>query len=221
MSKRITYLQRRADLPAAEFSRHWRHGHAEIAVELPGTVGYRQNHVLPGSAPEPGAEFTIDGIVELWFTSAGVAQAGISSEVSDRLIEDEPRFLSGLTGAPVAAPNAVPLTAFALWFLGWSPNASPLPRNVLDEVAEALGALPGSGTVTTNTLEPSGALLVRHGLQQMPALPACAVSTGFETQDAVQHAEHAVGRDLASLAAGFTRVQVLTAEVIPIIEPTP
>lgn len=217
MSKRITYLQRRTGLPTAEFSEHWRRAHAQIAVGLPGVVGYRQHHVLAGAAPE-AATFSIDGIVELWFTSADVAHAGTTSQVSDRLIEDEPRFLSGLTGAPVTAAEPAPLTAFALWFLGWPRDGSDESLTATGAIAEAMSTLPGAGPATVNTLEPSGRLLVRERLAQMPSLPSSAVSVGFEDREALQQAERVLGQQLASLAAECGRSEVLTADVVPIIE---
>ena len=222
MSKRITYLQRRADLPAADFSEHWRHAHAQIAVDLPGAVGYRQNHVLPAAAPvaehASAGGFSIDGIVELWFTSAEIAQAGIGSAVSDRLIEDEPRFLSGLTGAPVTASAPAPLSTFALWFLGW-PRGEGEAASAGADVAEVMAVLPGAGPVTMNELDPSGSLLLRSGLQQLPALPGCAISAGFTSREPARQAEVALDRDLADARSAFARIQVLTAEVVPIIEP--
>lgn len=166
-----------------------------------------------------GSEFTVDGIVELWFTSAEVALAGIGSEVSERLVADEPRFLSGLTGAPVDAPGPAALTGFGLWFLGWTPDGSRVSRRELEAIEQALSEVPGAGRVTVNTLEPNGSLLVRNGLQQMPALPACAVSVGFAGRGAVQQAEQRLEQDLAGLAAAFARVQLLTTEVVSIIEP--
>src|SRR5699024_10513011 len=152
--------------------------HAEIAVDLPGAVGYRQNHALPRAAADiDPQQFRIDGIVELWFTSADVAQAGIGSAVTERLIEDEPRFLSGLSGAAVAAPGPAPLCACAVWVLCWAQKTGAVSNEALRTIEDALVGQPGAGAATVNTLEPGADPLLRKGLQQMPTLPGAAVST--------------------------------------------
>jgi hypothetical protein len=219
MTKRITYLQRRPDLPAEQFSRHWQTPHAEIAVDLPGVVGYWQNHVLTTLPPAAAAGgFTVDGIVELWFTTADIAQSGTTSATSDRLIEDEPRFLSGLTGAPVTEPRPAPRPEYALWLLAWTEDGSAPAPQVREAIEEALHGLPGVGATTAHTLDPDGEILVRAGLDRMPALPHCAFSAGFTSGEAAQRAALALQPALGSVDGGIYRTSTLTAAVVPIIE---
>src|SRR5699024_12424480 len=123
--------------------------HAEIAVDLPGAVGYRQNHALPRAAADiDPQQFRIDGIVELWFTSADVAQAGIGSAVTERLIEDEPRFLSGLSGAAVAAPGPAPLCACTAQAPRWAQRTGPVSNDALRAVEATLDWQPGAVAAT-------------------------------------------------------------------------
>ena len=221
MTKRITYLQRRTDLPVDRFSQHWRTTHAEIAVDLPGVVGYWQNHVLttvPDASEADG--FTVDGIVELWFTSADVAQSGTTSTTSERLIVDEPRFLSGLTGAPVTDPHPAPLPAAALWLLGWTTNDAGPTTDTLQQLETVLAALPGAGATTVHTLDPEGEILVREDLDRMPALPDAALSAGFTSADDARRAQDALHPALEDLHGEFRRFRSLTAAVVPIIERT-
>lgn len=98
MSQRITLLRRRATLSAAAFRRHWAGPHAEIARHLPGLVRYNQNHVLGASVSERDSEWPLHGFVELWFRDAAAIAEAAQSETTQRLILDEPSFLSELTG---------------------------------------------------------------------------------------------------------------------------
>lgn len=97
LRKRITLLQRRADLSHEEFDRHWRGAHADIVTELPGLQAYVQNTVRRswrGEETEP-----LDGVVEVWFDDAAVGSPDQHS--SDRQREDELAFLGCLTAFTV------------------------------------------------------------------------------------------------------------------------
>lgn len=102
MNQRITLLRRREGLPAAAFRQHWAGPHAQIARHLPGLVRYDQNHVLGASVSQRDAEWPIHGFVELWFRDAAAIAEAAWSETTRRLIDDEPAFLSALTGLIMA-----------------------------------------------------------------------------------------------------------------------
>jgi|GEM_PF-2530098 len=97
MLKRVTLLRRRPDLTDAEFRRHWAEPHAAIARGFDGLVKYNQNRVDAVCYRTSTARFEVDGIVELWFSSQAAVDANQTSATTLALIEDEPRFLSGLT----------------------------------------------------------------------------------------------------------------------------
>lgn len=97
MMKRLTLLRRRPDLTVADFRRHWAEPHAAIARGFTGLVKYNQNRVDEVCYQSGRTAFQVDGIVELWFTSQAAVDANRTSATTAALVEDEPRFLSGLT----------------------------------------------------------------------------------------------------------------------------
>lgn len=182
--KRITYLARRVDLTQDQFSAHWSTTHADIARDFPGLVAYLQNHVLEREQVNGGfASFAVDGIVELWFEDADAAGVGFGSELADQLIEDEKRFLSGLTGSAVAPGPPTPPWPFKVWLLGASRLTTPV---------DAVGS-------ARNELEPGAPVLEREALAEMFELPAVAQCWGFETGEdalaALVHVRTAAERD--------------------------
>lgn len=212
MPKRITYLEKRADLDRAAFRRHWTTTHADIARGLPGVCSYRQNHVqqvLVG----PGI-YRVDGIVELWFTDDQAAGAGYASDVANRLIEDEPRFLSGLTGAPVVAPAPPPATIGKVWVLACCDMQAEeaTARDWVEATAAEVGAVYGQANLLVEDAE----LLVREALRSEPEIPQFAGAFGFEGLAAVQ----AAGPRIAELVAAcewLRRIQVLIADEVVIV----
>lgn len=202
MSKRITYLGRRADRSAAAFSAHWAGPHSAIARDLPGVAAYRQHHVVVGERRIHG----VDGIVELWFDSDADAAAGYGSAVADRLVDDEPRFLSALTGGPVdhAAERPTPAVA-SVWLLADAEGASELTTLTSHE------ALRAARTCERNTFATTGPLLVRDALMRFDPLPIHAVSYGFADVDTAL----AVRDALATVAPAG--VDVLAAHVTVVI----
>ena len=97
MQKRITLLRKRPDLTVDDFRRHWAEPHAAIARRFSGLVKYNQNRVEAELAASGPVQWHIDGVVELWFCSPSAMSTPESRATTDALIEDEPRFLSGLT----------------------------------------------------------------------------------------------------------------------------
>ncbi|MDC5696515.1 EthD family reductase [Intrasporangium calvum] len=197
MPKRITYLEKKDGLSRQAFQQHWRTVHADIARQLPGVVSYRQNHVISTHlVPVDDLAYPVDGIVELWFTDDAAAGAGFGSRVADLLIEDEPKFLSGLVGAAVDAVGATPEWPGKVWLLGrWSgPPDEDALRTWVQETAAALAA-PGSDV---NVLVPDAAVLMRAGLRHDGALPQVAIAFGFASVDEA-------GQRVPQLEAAFRR----------------
>lgn len=117
MNKRITLIRRKSDLSAAEFRQHWSGSHAEIARHLPGLLRYNQNHVVRSSVSESDTAWPVHGFVELWFRDERAIIEAASSETTRKLIEDEPRFLSCLTGLIMEGGgqyNEAPYKLFAI-----------------------------------------------------------------------------------------------------------
>jgi uncharacterized protein (TIGR02118 family) len=98
MMRRMTLLRRRPDISREAFSAQWAGPHAVIAKAYRGLAKYTQNHVVERLDDAPRDTFGADGMAELWFENAGALTAALGSDVADRLIEDEPRFLDGVTG---------------------------------------------------------------------------------------------------------------------------
>lgn len=184
--KRITYLEKKHDLDFADFSSHWRTTHADIARDLPGVACYLQNHLHLAEAPDSATEpFRIDGIVELWFHEPDVVSAASDSDVADRLIIDEQRFLAGLTGGPVRSAEPHEPWPYKLWVLGhWAENTGN--SDALHTWAESLSAsLHAQLGINVNELEPAEDLLIRQALRHEPRIPQVALAFGFiSLQDA-------------------------------------
>lgn len=216
MPKRITYLEKKDGSTESSFREHWMSTHAEIAKDLPGVIAYRQNHVV-ASVPKEGDSrpYAVDGIVELWFEDETAAGAGFGSDVADRLVQDEPEFLSGLVGSAVRASGPTPLWPGKIWLLGrW---ASGPDEGAAQQWAEELSdeRFHGSG-VSCNFQIAEAPLLVRSALRQDPAMAQAAIAFGFTTlADAVQ-AFPAAERALSECEF-LSKKQLLLSEEIPIV----
>ncbi len=104
MIKRVTLLRQRPDISRAAFRKHWAEPHADIARGFPALAAYNQNRVDKAVWSFGPTTWNVDGIVELWFEShEGMVEAG-KSDTTRKLVEDEPRFMSGITGL-MAAPT--------------------------------------------------------------------------------------------------------------------
>lgn len=175
MPKRITYLTKRSDLSAEQFSAHWSTSHAAIAVNLPGIESYRQNHVVGGGS----SVYNVDGIVELWFANDDVVAAGIDSEVANLLVEDEPRFLSGLVGGAVDAGPPTPHWPHKIWLLArWAARTAP---EQLSEWALQAASRTGVFAAAVNTTDLRGPQLSRDCLTVNPRPPQIAVCFGLRS----------------------------------------
>lgn len=203
MPKRITYLTKRADMTRAAFQSHWSGPHARIAVDLPGVRAYRQNHVLEQGAVISG----IDGIVELWFEDEGAAAAGFDSDVADRLVVDEPRFLSGLVGTAVASDDPTLACRGKIWVL-ISQVSGPALVDAAERWAATASERTGALLCSVDAADLDAPRLVREALHATVP-PHIAVSFGFasasDATEAMQHIpdvppEFAVG-EIVVLAA--------------------
>lgn len=127
MIKRIALLARRADLDRAAFRSYWRTTHAEIVCRAPGIRAYVQNHVVRelGDA----GDLSVDGIVELWFDDAAAMQGWAAAAARAGYLEDEPKFMRGVS-LFLAEAGAPP-----------RPAADAVKLMIVDP--PAAGALPG------------------------------------------------------------------------------
>lgn len=98
MMRRMTLLRRRPDVPREVFRAHWAGPHAVIAKNYPGLLKYTQNHVVQRLDAAAQDAYATDGMAELWFPDGDALKAASASGVTSQLIEDEPRFLDGVTG---------------------------------------------------------------------------------------------------------------------------
>lgn len=97
MIKRVTLLRRREDLTEQAFRAHWAEPHAAIARGFEGLLRYNQNRIDAVCWQTGPVRFEVGGIVKLWFKSPDAVERNAVSGTMEALIEDEPRFLSGLT----------------------------------------------------------------------------------------------------------------------------
>lgn len=222
MVKRITYLERRHDLTEAQFREHWSTTHADIARGLPRVLSYRQNHMVEHAPPVDGQmPYLVDGIVELWFLDEDAAGAGFGSEVADRLIEDEKRFMSGLTGSAVHSGGPTPDWAHKLWLLariaGETPDGAAVGGGgAIERWATEQCVVSGASGVAVNWLDESAPVLEREALRKEPQLPQLAIVLGFERAEAAQNQLQVLSKFAQSLPF-LERAQVFRAEELRII----
>lgn len=210
MPKRITYLTKRDDLTREQFRAHWATPHAAIAVDLPGVESYRQNHVISDGA----SRYDVDGIVELWFASDDVVGAGLDSEVADRLIEDEKRFLGGIVGGAVVSGKPTPHWPYKVWML--ARTATKPDGETVAAWASRVAAEIGARGHAVNIADSDGPQLTRELLRVNPEPPQLSVCFGF-TQIGVALAAPNPVLDEARDVVGVVDVDVLVAEELVII----
>lgn len=193
--KRITLLQRRDDVGAADFRRHWAGPHAPIISGLPGVVAYAQNHVVRRTASD------VDGIVELWFQPP---PGGLAAHRSEEQLADEPRFLRGMAAFSLGE-LPVCLAPATLWVLDGSPTR-------VAELREIVSPRPDV-TVEFAPRETAVAPVTREALPSVPPVPGgVAVARGERDELA------SVFRELGS-RAGWGRTPVLLAEQLVVVGP--
>jgi uncharacterized protein (TIGR02118 family) len=92
-------LQKRPELSAPDFRRHWRETHGTLAAQLPGLRRYHQNHIV--ERVQRGIEYArgphdFDGFSEPWFEDLPSMSAAFATEKTKQLAEDEARFIGNL-----------------------------------------------------------------------------------------------------------------------------
>ena len=105
MYKRMVLLARNADYDPAKFRRHWSTSHADIIRTIISSypeahrIRYTQNRVdeILWRQPLSSEGFDVDGIVELHLTAKTPPKEAFSSGAVAMMLEDEFRFLRGLT----------------------------------------------------------------------------------------------------------------------------
>lgn len=180
VNKRITFLERRTDSEVEKFRTHWQTTHAQIAVDLPRVVSYRQNH-----------------------------------DVADRLIVDEPTFLSGLTGSAYLSGGPTPEWPEKLWLLAQRGDAAS-EEGIADWMAVAAAEIGAIG-VQANRCAPGAPVLKREALRFEPELPEFAIAFGCFGIDEVMWTRMSAMVDQAVSDGLLVRAQLFQAEEIRIV----
>ncbi|WP_166969748.1 EthD domain-containing protein [Brevibacterium atlanticum] len=218
MLKRITYLEKLPELTTEQFSDHWSTTHAGIAKDLPGLACYLQNHVEEHLADvNAGDAYRVDGIVELWFDEADVVHAASDSPVGDRLIEDEKRFLAGLTGGPVLGGAPHPPWPFKVWVLGLSAEGAD-PRFAGSWLSDAAQQFPDAIGSEANRLDSNPQLLRREALRSEPKIPDVALTLGFASWELANVAAQNLTAQSERLTAAMENIHVYVAaerQIVP------
>lgn len=89
MIKYVTVLSRRAGMSREEYSNYWKNTHAPILKEIPGLMGYVQNHALEDLE---GNEPPYDGFDELYFENQEAMEEALASSEGEATLGDIPNF---------------------------------------------------------------------------------------------------------------------------------
>jgi uncharacterized protein (TIGR02118 family) len=93
MIKIIALVQRNDDLSFEEFVAYWQNHHAKLVAQLPGLRRYVQN---PALDLDLGRDRPYDGCAELWYDDLDALRTASKSPESERVREDEPRFVKSI-----------------------------------------------------------------------------------------------------------------------------
>ena len=95
MIKRVSLLQRKADMSVEEFNRHWLDIHGPLARDVPGVRRYVQNHIQGSSSRDdvPDIEIEIDGVAELWWDDAEAMKISTATPEAKALFADGALFI--------------------------------------------------------------------------------------------------------------------------------
>lgn len=192
MIKRVTLLRRREDLSVAEFRDHWANPHAAIARGFQGLRRYDQNRVDRCLWRTEGAGFEVDGLVELWFESEEAVASNATSGTTRALIEDEPRFLSGLTAlavGPAPLPDRDP-AGRKVMILARAEDADRLARRLAERADDA-------------TIETATPAFTREALWSEPAPPNLIVTLWQDGSAGAEAGLPGFFRDAGTPAAAY------------------
>jgi uncharacterized protein (TIGR02118 family) len=106
MIDRLVFLQRKSAVSTEAFARHWREVHGRIAARIPGLRAYHQYDPIARDGEAftmPGGVLTVDGIALLVFDDLPAITAAFIPPIVDALVEDEQKFVSGLSIATTVA----------------------------------------------------------------------------------------------------------------------
>ena len=99
--KRMSTLKRRPGVSAEKFQREWFDVHSELVKRLPEVKGYTQNLIFDRShgrgRPITYDEFSVDGIVELWFRDAEDLESGFGSPSGKTLMTHAEEFITEIS----------------------------------------------------------------------------------------------------------------------------
>ena len=95
MIKRISLLQRKAEMTVEEFNRHWFDIHGPLARHVPGLRRYVQNHLQGSSSRNdvPDIDIQVDGIAELWWDDAKAMKISTATPEAKALFADGALFI--------------------------------------------------------------------------------------------------------------------------------
>ena len=121
MIKVLGLLKRKPGVSEAEFHRHWREGHGDLTMRIPGMKEcvrkYVQTHriknPLPGLERYTHSAMDYDGVVEMWFDSFEDLRkfyAILSDPTACKeLREDEDTFIDGKSTVSLMVAEEVPI----------------------------------------------------------------------------------------------------------------
>ncbi len=92
-AKWVEFLNRRPDLPAEAFQRHWREVHGPIAARIPQIRRYVQSHVRLG-AYASGRTPRYDGVAITWFDDTAAMRASAETAEYAATRADEANFMA-------------------------------------------------------------------------------------------------------------------------------
>ncbi|WP_081239523.1 EthD domain-containing protein [Streptomyces viridosporus] len=145
----VAPVRRRRGLDWAEFSRHWREEHAEIAKRLPGMVGYTQGHAIPEEQPaRRPVSWEYDGVPLASFPDlAAIGTLRSHPDYRARAVPDEAEFTdrAGMAAVLLAhrfgeAPDPVAGGRTLMVFARTADLGEAAGRALIG----ALGAVPGA-----------------------------------------------------------------------------
>lgn len=95
MVKIVIFFKRKPGMSVEAFQEHWRTGHADLIVRLPGIRRYAQSHTLPSSYRK--GEPAYDGVAESWFDDTQAMKALAKAPEYAAVLADEPNFIDRAT----------------------------------------------------------------------------------------------------------------------------
>lgn len=110
MFLRMSALQRRPDVSAAQFRRHWIEVHGSLAASIPNVLRYVQNHVVDTAQRVAHARggVEVDGFPQLWFADRAAMEAAMATPEATATGADLAAFCRGVSLFDVESNVVVP-----------------------------------------------------------------------------------------------------------------